>query len=208
MNDHANTKKKMKFQNVATLKATKKILKEIGEIVGDEPTSDIDIKIISEITIGSIGLGLGSLAGILALYLDGAFLKLDSTTDGLINSGLIIGSSVVLGTVLIALPAVIFGTFSFIMGSYIKTEKLKEIKLSCYQESIKKYAKLLILENQEKDEVQKEYFQNLILILESIMDDLAFDLDWLADNEPLVIPQKSNNPNKVERLNRTELVND
>lgn len=207
MNDHTNTKKKMKFQNLSTLKATQKILKEIGTIVGDEPTTDIDMKILSEITLGSIGLGLGSLAGILALYLDGTFLRLDSTTDGLINSGLIMGGSIILGSLLITLPAVIFGAFSFIMGSYLKTEKLKEIKLSCYQESINKYAKLLILEHQEKDEVQKEYFQNLMLILESIMDDLAFDLNWLTDNEPSTQPQP-NNLNKVERLNRTELVND
>ncbi len=94
------------------------------------------------------------------------------------------------------------------MGSHLKTEKLKEIKLSCYHDSIKIYSQLLTLENQETDKAQKEYFQNLMLILESIMDDLAFDLDWIDDNEPLATPPKSNNLNKLERLNRTELVND
>ena len=179
MGEYVKNKKDMKFQSLDALKTIASVLNEVDEAVKDKKRN-IKTSAIPEALAGAIGVGVGAGAGFAALYLGGSVVGLSAAgiTSGLAAAGALIGGGMVAGIAVLAAPAVILSSFAVGITSHFKNKKLKETKMICYNEALRKQTAIIeaLANEKDSDGERIEYLNSLNTLLQASIKDLKYDL--------------------------------
>ncbi|MEG1531414.1 MAG: hypothetical protein RSC15_07305 [Lactococcus sp.] len=179
MGECANSKKEMKFQSLDALKTVASVLNEVDEAIEDK-TRTIRTSAIPEALVGAVGVSVGAGTGFAALYLGGSVVGLSAAgiTSGLAAAGALIGGGMVAGIAVLAAPAVILGTIGVGVTATFKNKKLRETKMICYNEALRKQTAIIeaLAKEKDADEERMDYLNSLNTLLQAAIRDLKFDL--------------------------------
>ena len=179
MDEYVKNKKDMKFQNFNALKTVESVLNEVDEAIKDK-LRNIKKSAIPEALSGAVGVGIGAGAGFAALYLGGSVVGLSAAgiTSGLAAAGALIGGGMVAGIAVLAAPAVLLGAVGVGVTSHFKNKKLKDTKMICYKESLKKQTAIIeaLASEKDADKDRIEYLKSLNTLLQAAIKDLKYDL--------------------------------
>ena len=175
----AKKKKEMNFKNQESLQTVVKIIEEADSALNDKSRT-IATSSIPEVLTGALGVGVGAGVGFAARYLGGSVVGLSAAgiTSGLAAAGAIVGGGMAAGLAVLAAPAVVLGGVGVGIASHIKHKKLKDSKLICYKEALKKQSAIIkaLHEEATADKERIDYLNSLNIMLQAAIRDLEQDL--------------------------------
>lgn len=179
MSGYVKSKKDMKFQSQDALKTVQTVLDEVSVALDDKKRT-IAQSAIPEVLAGALGAGAGGAISFAALYLGGSVIGLSAAgiTSGLAAAGALIGGGMAAGVAVLAAPAAILGAAGVGAASHIKNKKLREAKVLCYKEAVKKQTAIIkaLKEETNADKERIDYLNSLNILLQSAIRDLKHDL--------------------------------
>lgn len=178
MDNYITKKSNMKFQSIDALKVAQSVIDDASLALNDKSRRIKDSN-ISEILVGTTGVGVGAGLGFAGLYLGGTTgLSAAGITSGLGAAGSLVGGGMVAGIGVIAAPAVILGSLGVGIASRIKRNNLKNAKILTYKNAIAKQTSIIkALKNEiNSDKERIEYLTRINILLSSIIEDLKHDL--------------------------------
>lgn len=179
MGEYVKNKDDMKFQSMDALKTVQSVIDDADATLKDR-SRRIDDSPISEVLIGTVGVGTGGAVSFAALYLGGSVVGLSAAgiTSGLAAAGAVIGGGMAAGIAVLAAPAVILGLAGIGIAGRIKYQKLKNAKELIYKNALAKQTAIIKALNQEqgKDKQRIDYLTSLNVMLTAAIKDLRQDL--------------------------------
>lgn len=182
MGEYVKKKKEMNFQSVEALQQVVNVVNEASAALNDKKRT-IRESAIPEVLAGALGAGIGGVGSFAALYGLGTIgLSAAGITSGLAAAGSIVGSGMVAGVFVLALPVAALAAGGVGVAAKLKNKQLRQEKERLYKEALQKHEAIIKAMKEEADATKErmDYLQSINILLQQAIKDLQKDLGIAA----------------------------